>query len=78
MSVEAYILIQTDVAKSEAVVTACKKVDDVQSAEVLSGPYDVIVRAEKGTLDELNRLVLSHIQSIDGVTRTLTCPIMHL
>jgi DNA-binding Lrp family transcriptional regulator len=48
------------------------------SAEDVTGPYDVIVRAEADTMDDLGRLVVSRVQLIDGITRTLTCPVVHL
>jgi DNA-binding Lrp family transcriptional regulator len=50
----------------------------VQLAQPLAGPYDVIVRAEARDLDALGRLVVSRIQAIGGVTRTLTCSVVHL
>jgi hypothetical protein len=36
------------------------------------------VRAEVGTVDELGRLVVARVQSVDGITRTLTCPVVNL
>ena len=42
-------------------------------AEDLAGPYDVIARVQTPGLDQLGRLVIAHIQVVDGVTRTLTC-----
>jgi DNA-binding Lrp family transcriptional regulator len=53
-------------------------IDGVVSAEDVTGPYDVIVRAEADTMDDLGRLVVSRVQLIDGITRTLTCPVVHL
>jgi hypothetical protein len=48
------------------------------SAEDVTGPYDVIARAESNTVDELGKMVVSRVQMIDGITRTLTCPVVHL
>ena len=78
MAVQAYILIQTEVGKAAAVAAAISDLDGVAQAEDVTGPYDVIVRAEGGTLDELGKMVVSKIQLIDGITRTLTCPVVHL
>jgi hypothetical protein len=36
------------------------------------------VRAEASSIDALGKLVVSRIQVINGVTRTLTCPVVHL
>jgi hypothetical protein len=43
---------------------------------ILHGPYDGIARAQAPGLDELGRLVVSRIQVVDGVTRTLTCTVI--
>lgn len=75
---EAYVLVQADVGKAAAVAREVVKIGGVRSAEVLTGPYDVIVQAETRTLDELARLVVAKVQAVDGVTRTLTCPVIHL
>ncbi|MFI9275381.1 Lrp/AsnC ligand binding domain-containing protein [Kitasatospora sp. NPDC052896] len=76
--VQAYILIQTEVGKATAVAESISKVGGVLLAEDVTGPYDVIVRAEAGTVDDLGRLVVAQIQQVEGITRTLTCPVVHL
>ncbi|MGX2994284.1 Lrp/AsnC family transcriptional regulator [Streptomyces sp. JNUCC 64] len=76
--VQAYILIQTEVGKASAVAETISKIPGVLQAEDVTGPYDVIVRAEARTVDELGRMVVAKIQQVDGITRTLTCPVVHL
>ena len=76
--VQAYILIQTEVGKASAVAETISGVPGVVQAEDVTGPYDVIVRAEAETVDELGRLVVARIQRVEGITRTLTCPVVHL
>jgi DNA-binding Lrp family transcriptional regulator len=76
--VTAYILIQTEVGKAAQVAEKIVEIKGVQQAEDVTGPYDVIVRAEAGTIDELGRLVVARVQAVDGITRTLTCPVVHL
>ncbi|MDQ1439085.1 MAG: hypothetical protein QOK43_2714 [Acidimicrobiaceae bacterium] len=78
MSVSAYVLIQTEVGKAAQVAEEVGLIDGVVSAEDVTGPYDVIVRAEANSVDELGRMVVSKVQLIDGITRTLTCPVVHL
>jgi len=73
---DAYILIQTEVGKSSIVTKAVNGIDGVVAVDAVTGPYDVIVRASAKTLDALSRGVLSKIQQVNGVTRTLTCPIV--
>ena len=78
MVVQAYILIQTDVGKAAEVATAIAQVKGVTLAEDVTGPYDVIVRAEAHTVDELGKLVVARVQNVKGITRTLTCPVVNL
>jgi DNA-binding Lrp family transcriptional regulator len=76
--VEAYILVQTEVGKAADVASLIGKISGVTQAEDVTGPYDVIVRAQADNVDELGRLVATHIQSVPGITRTLTCPVVHI
>jgi DNA-binding Lrp family transcriptional regulator len=76
--VQAYILIQTEVGKAAAVAREIAMISGVNLAEDVTGPYDVIVRAEASSVDELGKLVVAKVQSVDGITRTLTCPVVHL
>ncbi len=78
MTVQAYILIQTDVGKAAEVAREVGAIDGVKLAEDVTGPYDVIVRAEARNVDELGKLVVSKVQNLDGITRTLTCPVVHI
>ena len=78
MVVQAYILIQTEVGKAAAVARSIAELDGVTQAEDVTGPYDVIVRAEAKNVDELGKMVVAKVQSVDGITRTLTCPVVHL
>jgi DNA-binding Lrp family transcriptional regulator len=78
MSVHAYILIQTEVGKAASVAAAIGELPGVTNAEDVTGPYDVIVRAEAETMDDLGKLVVANIQAVNGITRTLTCPVVHL
>ncbi len=76
--VHAYILIQTEVGQAAAVAAKIAEIQGVTTAEDVTGPYDVIVRAEADNVDLLGQLVVARIQNVDGITRTLTCPVVHL
>ncbi|MBE7188450.1 Lrp/AsnC ligand binding domain-containing protein [Jatrophihabitans endophyticus] len=78
MSVSAYVLIQTEVGRAASVAAEIAGLTGVATAEDVTGPYDVIVRVEADTVDELGRLVVANVQAVAGITRTLTCPIVHL
>jgi DNA-binding Lrp family transcriptional regulator len=78
MAVSAYILIQTEVGKASQVVEEIRRLDGIVEADDVTGPYDVIVKAEADTMDELGKMVVSQVQLVEGITRTLTCPVVNL
>jgi len=76
--VQAYVLIQTEAGRTAPVSAELAEISGVISADVVTGPYDVITRVEAGTIDALGKLVVARIQAVGGITRTLTCPIVRL
>jgi DNA-binding Lrp family transcriptional regulator len=76
--INAYVFVQVRVGRSAEVASEIARIESVISSEVVTGPYDVIARAEAADMDDLGKLVLARIQAVDGVTRTLTCPVMKL
>ena len=62
--VQAYILVQTEVGKAAEVALAIGQITGVTQADDVTGPYDVIVRAESDNVDDLGRLVVAQIQSV--------------
>jgi DNA-binding Lrp family transcriptional regulator len=78
MAVQAYILIQTEVGKAASVAKSISAIPGVTLAEGVTGPYDVIMRAESPSMEDLGRTVLAKVQAVPGITRTLTCPVTHL
>lgn len=78
MAVHAYVLVQTEVGKAAEVARRIAAINGVVTAEDVTGPYDVIARVEADSIDELGRLVVSQVQLIEGITRTITCPVVNL
>ncbi len=76
--VRAYVLIQTDSGKAAAVANGIRAIGGVMSTEAVTGPYDVIVFVEAEDVDALGQLVVTTIQPVEGIVRTLTCPVIHL
>lgn len=76
--VSAYILIQTEVGRASHVVRELSSISGVAKVDNVTGPYDVIARGEAADLDTLAKQVVMPIQSVEGVTRTLTCPVIQL
>jgi DNA-binding Lrp family transcriptional regulator len=78
VAVGAYILIQAGVGQASDVAAEVRTLPGVSSVDAVTGPYDVIARVEADTVDALGRMVVGKVQMIDGITRTLTCPIVAL
>ena len=76
--IAAYILIQTEVGTAAMVAAALRGLPGVLETATVAGPYDVIARAQARDIDELARLVTSRVQALDGVKRTMSCPVVHL
>lgn len=76
--VRAYVLIQAEVGKAGRVAAAAGKLKEVKKAAALAGPYDAVLEIEATNMDALGRLVVAQVQSLPGVTRTLTCPVIRL
>ncbi|MBB2985290.1 Lrp/AsnC family transcriptional regulator [Terracoccus luteus] len=76
--VQAYILIQTEVGKAASVAESIAGISGVTMAEDVTGPYDVIARLEAANVDDLGRLVIAKLQDVPGITRTLTCTVVHV
>jgi len=77
MSVQAYILIQTEVGKASSVATAVSAISGVTLAEGVTGPYDVIMRAEAPSMEDFGRKIISKVQGVPDITRSLTCPVTY-
>jgi DNA-binding Lrp family transcriptional regulator len=76
--IAAYILIQTEAGQAAMVAAALRALPGVSETASLAGPYDVIARAQARNIDELAKLVTSQVQALDGVSRTMSCPVVHL
>ncbi len=75
--IAAYVLVQTEIGQSSAVAEAVAQLPGVTLVDEVTGPYDVIVRLEAAGIDELGRLVIARLQDVPGISRTLTCTVVH-
>ena len=73
MATRAYILIETAVGKSRTVSSEIRDLDGVETVDSVTGPYDIIAVIGAEDLNAVGDLVTSHIHTIDGILRTVTC-----
>ena len=76
--VRAYVLIQTEVGQTGRVAREVAEIVGTGSAVPVAGPYDIIAIVEAASIDDLGKMVVSRIQGVKGVTRTLTCTVVHI
>jgi DNA-binding Lrp family transcriptional regulator len=75
--VEAYVLVQTEVGRAADVAEQVNGLHGVLLSESVTGPYDVVVRVQATSVDELGSLVMTGLAGVPGITRTVTCTVMH-
>jgi DNA-binding Lrp family transcriptional regulator len=76
--VRAYVLIQTEVGQGGRVAREVAEIQGTGSTVPVAGPYDVIAIVEAASMDALGKMVVSRIQGVKGVTRTLTCTVVQI
>lgn len=72
MAVEAYVFIECEHAKSKEVLDKLTQIGGVKDARIVTGPYDLIALVAASNFKVLGDVVISRIQSIPSVKRTLT------
>jgi hypothetical protein len=76
--ISAYELIRTEVGRSANVGQAVARIDGVTEAAVVTGPCGVMPREGSTDIHPLGRRAFAKIQRVEGLTRPLTCPVVHL
>ncbi|HHL39905.1 MAG TPA: Lrp/AsnC family transcriptional regulator [Deltaproteobacteria bacterium] len=72
MSVEAYVFVECEHGKSGVVAEEIRRIGGVKDAKTVTGPYDVIALVAASNFKVLGDVVVTKIQAITGVKRTLT------
>ena len=72
MSANAYILINVEPAKTQAVGERLRTIPNAFVREVL-GPYDFIVELEADTDEDLTAILRHKIRPVSGISNTVTC-----
>lgn len=73
MTARAYILVETEVGRTRSVARTLALDRHVRSADVVTGPFDIVAVLEAADLNEIGELVFLRIHAIPGIARTTTC-----
>jgi len=76
MTSKTYVLLETEVEKTKAVVTSIKALKEVKTVNIITGPFDVIVYFEAEDSQIIGTLIIEKLRPLDGVKRTLTCVVV--
>ena len=68
----AFVLINTEMGAENEVIKTLNKINDVKEAHVVYGVYDIIVKVEAKSSDELRNVITWSIRKQDKVRSTLT------
>lgn len=74
--VDAFILVQARQGKAASVLQALRFLEEVIDAQMVTGPYDVIIRVRLADLHDLDVLLPARVKSLDGVLRVLASPVV--
>lgn len=76
MSVQAYVFIECEHARSREVLEELLKIAGVTEAKVVTGPYDIIALVTAASFKILGDVVVTKMQAVNYVKRTLTNVVM--
>lgn len=73
MAAKAYVLIRTAPGLTKSIHGALRISSAVQSVEMITGPYDLIVVMEAADTNDLLGMIMNDIRPAAGVRDTMTC-----
>ncbi len=74
----AYILIEAEPLEIPNIMEKLSDIENIKSADVVTGVYDIIVFLEGEDQNEIGRIVVRDIHSIKGVKKATTCMVVKL
>ena len=73
MTTKAYLLVETAVGKTRDVAATLRDLDNIESVDVVTGPYDIIAVISGPDMTVVGNVVTENIHTVSGVVRTVTC-----
>jgi len=77
MIATSFVFINVSMGQARSVYDALHKTKGIHKVDAITGPYDVIATVQGADYNEIARIVLNDIQTIEGVTHTITCNIVN-
>jgi hypothetical protein len=70
---KAYVLLRTAPGLTKAVYSVLRVSPAVESVEMITGPYDLIVAIKAASANEILTTIMQEIRPAAGIRDTLTC-----
>ncbi len=72
----AYVLINCDLGSEEFIISELKEIETVKEVRGVLGAYDILVKLEAGSLDEISKTITLKIRKLDKIRFTMTLNII--
>ncbi len=78
MAIKGYLLVETAIGKTRDVATTLRTVDGIESADVVTGPFDIIAVINVEDFTKVGMLVTEEVHTIPGIVRATSYPVVDL
>ncbi len=78
MIATAYVLISVKIGTEKQVYRELEKMDGIYQVDAVFGPYDIIAVIQSSDYDSIGKIVIDKIMSIEGISDTITCNVIHI
>ena len=68
----AFVLINCELEAEEFVISELKEIETVREVRGVLGTYDILVKLEAGSLDEISKTITLKIRKVDKIRFTMT------
>jgi DNA-binding Lrp family transcriptional regulator len=67
-----YVMVATEPGRTKSVVRALMEVPEVREFHEVFGPYDIVLKIEAESLDEVPVILATKIRNIPGIDSTMS------
>jgi len=69
---QAYMLISCEIGEEHSIYSQLKEIPEIKDCIITYGSYDLVVKFETSTAEELNTVISSKIRKLDKIRSTIT------